>query len=436
MRSDSKFRGPRAAALVLSADRSRRCRHHASRAAAAAHRVQPRRQARRLLPRRRPRRQSAGESRFDSRADAENRAASTSTPAARTPCWATPIRRMTQLTPYKARGVASWYGKRYHGQKTSSGEVYDMYAMTAAHTLLPLPSYARVTNVANGKSVVVRVNDRGPFHEDRLIDLSYAAAHTPRPASDRAAAWWRWKPSFPAASEPPPVAPPLRSEPAPVPAAVPPSRSAAESGRHLSCSSAPSRRPKMRDAFLRKLRMDLAWLADSMQVYSGDGLYKVHAGPYANREEAEHCRRTRRSKELGFKAFVLESLITNRTAKHAHTDLRLHRLRHHHGVPRPLQESHPSRPDSHPQRRVPGARHAPRVRRLRRQHRLFAEDARRRSADHGDRRATTTSPTPSAWTSCGCRRRMCARCRARSPRRPSSPPTSTTTRSPRSIRAR
>ncbi len=82
----------------------------------------------------------------------------------------------TQLTPYKARGVASWYGKRYHGQKTSSGEVYDMYAMTAAHTILPLPSYARVTNVANGKSVVVRVNDRGPFHEDRLIDLSYIAA--------------------------------------------------------------------------------------------------------------------------------------------------------------------------------------------------------------------------------------------------------------------
>src|SRR5690606_7269792 len=81
------------------------------------------------------------------------------------------------LTPYRKRGVATWYGKRYHGQKTSSGEVYDMYALTAAHTILPLPSYARVTNLANGKSVVVRVNDRGPFHEDRLIDLSYAAAH-------------------------------------------------------------------------------------------------------------------------------------------------------------------------------------------------------------------------------------------------------------------
>lgn len=84
---------------------------------------------------------------------------------------------MTEYVPYKKRGLASWYGKRFHGQKTSTGEVYDMYAMTAAHTILPIPSYARVTNVENKKSVVVRVNDRGPFHSDRIVDLSYAAAH-------------------------------------------------------------------------------------------------------------------------------------------------------------------------------------------------------------------------------------------------------------------
>jgi rare lipoprotein A len=84
---------------------------------------------------------------------------------------------MTSLQPFKQRGMASWYGKRYHGQKTSSGEVYDMYAMTAAHPTLPIPSYARVTSVANGKSVVVRINDRGPFKSDRVIDLSYVAAH-------------------------------------------------------------------------------------------------------------------------------------------------------------------------------------------------------------------------------------------------------------------
>ncbi|HYC42338.1 MAG TPA: septal ring lytic transglycosylase RlpA family protein [Noviherbaspirillum sp.] len=78
--------------------------------------------------------------------------------------------------PYKQRGIGSWYGRKFHGQKTSSGEPYDMYKMTAAHPTLPIPSYARVTNLSNGKQVVVRVNDRGPFHSGRIIDLSYTAA--------------------------------------------------------------------------------------------------------------------------------------------------------------------------------------------------------------------------------------------------------------------
>ncbi len=77
---------------------------------------------------------------------------------------------------YRERGVASWYGKKFHGRRTSNGEAYDMYAMSAAHKTLPLPSYVRVRNLGNGKSVVVRVNDRGPFLNNRLIDLSYAAA--------------------------------------------------------------------------------------------------------------------------------------------------------------------------------------------------------------------------------------------------------------------
>lgn len=77
---------------------------------------------------------------------------------------------------YVQRGIASWYGEKFHGHKTSNGEVFDMYTMTAAHKSLRIPSYARVTNLDNGRSVVVRVNDRGPFHGDRLIDLSYAAA--------------------------------------------------------------------------------------------------------------------------------------------------------------------------------------------------------------------------------------------------------------------
>lgn len=83
---------------------------------------------------------------------------------------------MQEVQPFSQRGMASWYGKRFHGAKTSSGEPYDMYSMTGAHPTLPIPSYARVTNVANGKAVVVRINDRGPFHSDRVIDLSYTAA--------------------------------------------------------------------------------------------------------------------------------------------------------------------------------------------------------------------------------------------------------------------
>lgn len=84
---------------------------------------------------------------------------------------------MTTLLPYKEKGIASWYGKRYHGKKTSMGEIYDMYGMTAAHPILPIPCYVRVTNTENGKSVIVRINDRGPFKKDRVIDLSYAAAY-------------------------------------------------------------------------------------------------------------------------------------------------------------------------------------------------------------------------------------------------------------------
>jgi len=77
---------------------------------------------------------------------------------------------------YRKRGIASWYGKKFHGRSTSSGEKYNMYGMTAAHKSLPLPSYVRVTNLKNQRSIIVKVNDRGPFHSNRIIDLSYAAA--------------------------------------------------------------------------------------------------------------------------------------------------------------------------------------------------------------------------------------------------------------------
>ena len=83
---------------------------------------------------------------------------------------------LTDTNDYRERGVASWYGKKFHGRRTSSGEPYDMYAMTAAHKTLPLPSYVRVRNLQNDRSIIVRVNDRGPFLHNRLIDLSYVGA--------------------------------------------------------------------------------------------------------------------------------------------------------------------------------------------------------------------------------------------------------------------
>lgn len=83
---------------------------------------------------------------------------------------------MLNQEPFSQRGVSSWYGKKFHGQRTSSGELYDMYKMTAAHPTLPIPSYARITSAVTGKQVVVRINDRGPFHSSRIVDVSYTAA--------------------------------------------------------------------------------------------------------------------------------------------------------------------------------------------------------------------------------------------------------------------
>ena len=203
----------------------------------------------------------------------------------------------TQLTPYKQRGIASWYGKRYHGQKTSSGEVYDMYAFSAAHTLLPLPSYARVTNVANGKSVVVRVNDRGPFHGDRLIDLSYAAAHRIG-IIGQGSAMVEVETLIPGSGETPP---PASTAAAPAPVAVPVSSEAGGMFVQLGAFSV----EQNADAFLRKMRIDLSWLASSMQLYRGEGMYKVHAGPYPTRGDAERVAERIRQ-ELGFAPFVLK----------------------------------------------------------------------------------------------------------------------------------
>ena len=219
---------------------------------------------------------------------------------------------LSELGAYKERGIASWYGRRYHGQKTASGEIYDMYGMTAAHTILPLPSYARVTNIKNGRSVVVRVNDRGPFHSDRLIDLSYTAAYKlgvlgggsalvevesilpgAEPArrvevkvkveveAERAAV-----PSV--AEKQTDAAKPFLFEvatasvPAPEPElASTPSTAVAPAGAVYLQLGAFGARDNAEN-FLARLRAELPTLTDSIGIVVKDGLFKVQAGPYAD----------------------------------------------------------------------------------------------------------------------------------------------------------
>jgi rare lipoprotein A len=256
---------------------------------------------------------------------------------------------MTELTPYKARGSASWYGRRYHGKQTSSGELYDMYSMTAAHPVLPIPSYVRVTNVTNGKSVVVRVNDRGPFIDSRLIDLSYTAAHrigvlaggsalvevesilpdASGPSGTMMAvappSRWRAPPARPAAPAPAPVlaasAPELSAQPDPILAIAAAAREPAPSGRPLgepatdpqqaapvSISTETAllgfNRPAPAEAtgvylqlgafgskenaesYLARAKLQVEWAAQLLHLFPRDGMYRVHAGPYATSSEA------------------------------------------------------------------------------------------------------------------------------------------------------
>ena len=198
----------------------------------------------------------------------------------------------TSLRPYRERGIASWYGRKFHGQKTSIGEIYDMYAMTAAHPTLPLPSYARVTNVATGRSVVVRVNDRGPFLHDRVIDLSYAAAHrigiaqkgsgeveveailpgdSPGSRRRRCRRWWRRRPSRHA---PPPPRRPQSVR-----------RRAGDAGGASRCSSAPSPTSPTRRTFSSTCRTN--WPARRSKRRSGRSTaLSVYVGPYPDRDEA------------------------------------------------------------------------------------------------------------------------------------------------------
>ena len=169
------------------------------------------------------------------------------------------------LAPFRQTGVGSWYGRRYHGAPTSSGEPYDMYAMTAAHPTLPIPSYARVTNLANGRSVVVRINDRGPFHSDRIVDLSYTAA---------------WKLGYAeSGSARVEVETVLPGKAEPVQEAK-----AEAQGVFLQLGAFSAR--ESAENFRVRVYRDLAWLTQAIQVVDGGAVFRLHLGPYRSQEEA------------------------------------------------------------------------------------------------------------------------------------------------------
>ena len=239
----------------------------------------------------------------------------------------------TSLEAHQQRGIASWYGKKFHGQKTSIGEPYDMFAMTAAHPTLAIPSYVRVTNVSNGKSVVVRVIDRGPFHADRVIDLSYAAAYRlgyvdngstlvqvdsivpdgatsmtyaqvmPAPVQrqallagerdeiERLAANMGAE-AVVVASPPPaeaaiPLPVPVAEPPAPLsfPAAALPAMPVALSGVFLQLGAFAS--AENAESLRVHLLRELDWLNEGIQINAGGGMHRVRMGPYQSRADAE-----------------------------------------------------------------------------------------------------------------------------------------------------
>lgn len=192
---------------------------------------------------------------------------------------------LTTDQPFRERGLASWYGRQYHGRPTSSGEPYDMYAMTAAHPVLPIPSYVRVRHLGNGREVIVRVNDRGPFIGERIIDLSYAAAHRLgfiqqghalveieriTHADIRAGRW------------------PDAHAPALGPATTPvrPSTSPAVEAPNYWVQLGAFRQREGAESFMSQVRAQVQWLAPQLVLVTEDALHRLQVGPYTSRSEA------------------------------------------------------------------------------------------------------------------------------------------------------
>jgi rare lipoprotein A len=211
---------------------------------------------------------------------------------------------ITQDVAFRESGLASWYGRKFHGRRTANGEVYDMFAMTAAHPTLPIPSYARVHNPANGRTVIVRVNDRGPFHAGRIIDLSYAAAwkldllrgvapvRLERLTFSEIRSARRDRPALPPDDGLAPAAE------APPQVALAPPGGAGSGGDESGIVDAPPgggfwvqlgafRVAEGALAFQRRVGTELDGLEPVLVVVRDDTLYRLQAGPYANREQAQ-----------------------------------------------------------------------------------------------------------------------------------------------------
>ena len=242
--------------------------------------------------------------------------------------------------PLFERGLASWYGRKFHGQGTATGETYDMYAMTAAHKTMPLPSYARVRNPANGREVVVRVNDRGPFHSDRVIDLSYTAAlklgllggvapveverityeairtgawRAPAGGSSTALATLQQPESSGWPVDDPIAEIARRSAAAPIPTPAQPAQPAkpagataqAEPGFWLQLGAFGQRDGAL--GLQQKMALEAAWLSPLMAIFNERNLHRLQAGPYASRADA-----TRAAERLRETLSLLPTIVDRR----------------------------------------------------------------------------------------------------------------------------
>ena len=206
---------------------------------------------------------------------------------------------LTSAGNYKKRGIASWYGKKFHGKKTSIGETYDMYGMTAASTTLPIPSYALVTHLENNKSVIVRVNDRGPFMHERIIDLSYTAAS--KLGIIGTGQGMVEVESLNADDYAPATISPIYKEPiqvTPLPAVTP-----STAGGNIFLQLGAFNSQKGAENFLQTMRTKLSDTGKALSLSHSNGIVKVRIGPYSTKDAAR-ASAIKLQDRLGFKPMV------------------------------------------------------------------------------------------------------------------------------------